>query len=82
MHSTEKQLEATDQSISNYTKILTNGSQEDKEIFVPMLKNQNEHRQELYLRLLNQEKYVNSLREDYERQIFINQKNNTLKHMI
>jgi hypothetical protein len=30
MQSTEKQLEATDETICNLSKIVTNGSQEDK----------------------------------------------------
>jgi hypothetical protein len=47
MQSTEKQLEATDETISNFSKIVTNGSQEDKEIFIPMLKIEIEHRQKL-----------------------------------
>ncbi len=31
MQSTEKQLEAIDETISNFSKILTNGSEEKKE---------------------------------------------------
>ncbi len=38
MQSTKRQIEAKDEIISNFSKIVTNGSQEDKDFYNPLIK--------------------------------------------
>jgi hypothetical protein len=51
MQSTKKQLEAKDETISNLSKIVSNGSQEENERYLKLIEILVERQQKLYVQL-------------------------------